>query len=375
MTADDYRSQYPVLERWVFFNHAAVAPLCRPALERIRAWADDAARSGDVHEADWIREIEQRRAQAAHLLAARPDEIAFVKNTSEGLGVVAEGFPWREGDNVVVAEGEYPANVYPWMNLASRGVELRTVPLRNLRVEPDDLERAMDARTRLLSISFVQFSSGFRSDLARLGELCNKRGVDFCVDAIQGLGVFPIDVDAMRIDYLAADGHKWLTGPEGAGLFYVRRELLDKIRPVSVGWKSVVRETDFSNIDFRLKPSAARFEEGSFNTAGLLALGACIDFFLSVGIENVRDRVKAATDEVIDRVRAIGGEVASPRGPTEWSGIVSFSLPGRDPLQTVRSARRRGVALSARSGRLRASPHFYNNADDVQRMIEAILEG
>ena len=374
MSQDDYRSQYPVLERWVYFNHAAVAPLCRPALERIRAWADDAAQSGDVHEADWVREIEERRAQAARLLAARPDEIAFVKNTSEGLGLVAEGFPWREGDNVVVAEGEYPANVYPWMNLASRGVELRTVPLRGLRVEPHDLEAAMDARTRLLSISFVQFSSGFRSDLARLGELCNKRGVDFCVDAIQGLGVFPIDVDAMRIDYLAADGHKWLTGPEGAGLFYVRRGLLDKIRPVSVGWKSVVRETDFSNIDFRLKPSAARFEEGSFNTVGLLALGACIDFFLSVGLENVRDRVKAATDAVVDRVRAIGGEVASPRGENEWSGIVSFTLPGRDPLQTVRRARRRGVALSARSGRLRASPHFYNNVDDVQRMIEAVSE-
>lgn len=372
MDLADVRRAFPVLDRWVFFNHAAVAPLCRPALDKVRAWAEDMAHFGDVHEGEWMKEIEGRRAQCAALVGAHVDEIAFLKNTSEGIGIVAEGFPWRAGDNVVIAEGEYPANVYPWMNLKGRGVEVRTVPLRGLRVDPDDIESAFDARTRILSVSFVQFATGFRSDLARLGEMCQKRGVDFCVDAIQGLGVFPIDVDAMNIDYLAADGHKWLTSPEGAAIFYVRRDNLDKLRPISVGWKSVVRETDFSTIDFTLKPSAARFEEGSFNTGGVLALGAAVDFYLGIGVANVEDRVRLVTNELVERLTTMGATIESPRGPGEWSGIVSFRLEGRDPLGLVRAARREGVALATRSGRLRASPHFYNDSADVARAVDVL---
>lgn len=372
MDVADYRRAFPVLDRWVFLNHAAVAPLCRPSLEKLHDWAEDMARFGDVHEGDWMREIEIRRVQCAQLLGANVDEIAFLKNTSEGIGVVAEGFPWRSGDNVVLAEGEYPSNVYPWMNLRDHGVEVRTVPLRGLCVDPRDIENAFDSRTRILSVSFVQFATGFRSDLARLGEMCHKRGVDFFVDAIQGLGVFPIDVEGMRIDYLAADGHKWLTAPEGAAIFFIRRDKLDKIRPTSVGWKSVVRETDYSTIDFTWKTSAARFEEGSFNTGGVLALGAAVEFYLSVGVSVVMERVGAVTEELVGRLRSLGAMVDSPREAEEWSGIVAFRIEGKDPLGLVRAARTQGVALAARGGRLRASPHFYNDSSDVARAVDVL---
>ena len=218
----DYRKEFPITQEWVFLNHAAVAPLCQRARDRICEWADDMAANGDVHEAKWWAEVESVRRTAADLIGAHYGEIALLKNTSEGLALVAEGFPWQQGDNVVIAEGEYPSNVYPWLHLRDKGVEVKTVPCREARIEIDDIASMIDERTRMLSISHVQFGTGFRSDLTALGTLCRERGIDFCVDAIQGLGVFPIDVKAMKIDYLAADGHKWLLAPEGSALFLHR---------------------------------------------------------------------------------------------------------------------------------------------------------
>jgi cysteine desulfurase/selenocysteine lyase len=369
---NDYRAMFPVLDRWVFFNHASTAPLNRMARERIDQWTEDATINGNVNEGRWFVELESRRSLGARMINARTEEIAFLKNTSEGIALVAEGFPWKSGDNVIIAEGEYPANVYPWMNLVDRGVEVRTVPLRGTRIEPADIEARIDSRTRLLSISFVQFSTGFRSDLVRLGELCHKRGIDFCVDAIQGLGILPVDVEAMRIDYLSADGHKWLTSPAGAAIVFIRASKLEKIRTVSVGWKSIINSSDYSTIDFRLRPEAARHEEGSPNVPGILALGASLELFQSVGIRAISDRVKEVTDESIARLEEIGAEIVSPRGESEWSGIVSFILADKDPMQVVKSCKQAGVVLSSRAGRLRISPHFYNNTADIDRVISAI---
>lgn len=370
--ADDYRSEFAVTQNLVFLNHAAVAPISNRARAKMVAYADDMAAFGNLHEAQWWGEVEEVRTNAARLLHANRSEIAFVKNTSEGISFIAEGFPWKVGDNVVIAAGEYPANVYPWMHLASRGVEVKTVPCRGVRVSIDDLAAAIDARTRLLSLSFVQFSTGYRSDLAAVGKLCKERGIDFCVDAIQGLGVFDIDVQRDQIDYLAADGHKWLVGPEGAGVFFIAADKLDKIRVSSMGWKSVVGWTDFSTIDYRLRPDAARFENGTFNVCGILGMGASIELFAQVGQPEIERRIRAITDELVDRLPEIGAQLVSSRQGNEWSGIVSFILPDRDPLSVVRHCKRHGVVISTRAGRLRASPHFYNNSADLDRLIEAI---
>lgn len=370
----DFRAQFPILKEWTFFNHAAVAPLCQRACERIEAWMADMRDNGGVHEDDWFNRIEDIRAAAARMIRARPAEIAFLKNTTDGIATVAEGFPWKEGDNVVLPAGEYPSNVYPWMNLASRGVEVRTVPTRRMRIEIDDIAAAMDARTRLVSLSYVQFATGFRSDLAKIGDLCRQRGVDFFVDAIQGLGVMPIDVEAMQIDYLSADGHKWLCGPEGASIFFIRESKLEKIRATCVGWKSVINWSDFSTIDFRLQPRAARHEGGSYNTPGVVALGGCLDLFEEIGFEHIHHRLRLVTDELIEKLEGIGAEIASPRTESEWSGIVSFTLPGKEPTSTVRRCKKERVVLSARDGRFRASPHFYNNSEDIDRVIAALTK-
>jgi selenocysteine lyase/cysteine desulfurase len=323
-----------------------------------------------VHDARWVQRVEEVRRLAGQLLNADPLDVAFIKNTSEGIGLVAEGFPWQPGDNVVTATEEYPANIYPWLNLASRGVEVRRIATRDRRLWIDDLRAAMDARTRLVSLSSVEYASGFRNDLDAIGALCRERGIYFFVDAIQGLGVLPLDVRRTPIDFLAADGHKWLLGPEGAGLFYVRRELLDLLHPVGVGWNSVINSRNFANIDFRLKPHAGRWESGSLNVAGITALGASMELLLSIGIPAVAERVLELTDVLCERAERVGLEVYSSRRPEDKSSIVSLIVPGADVRQLVRDCRTQGMVINQRAGRVRISPHCYNSLAEIERVVE-----
>jgi selenocysteine lyase/cysteine desulfurase len=365
------REEFPVTRRWAFFDHAAVAPLTGRAQRALGEWAADLTENGDVHESRWNHRVEEVRGLFGQLLNADPLDIAFVKNTSEGIGIVAEGFPWRPGDNVVTAAEEYPANLYPWMNLAGRGVELRRVPSRDGLLWIDDLRAAMDGRTRLVSLSYVEFASGFRNNLDAIGSLCRERGVYFFVDAIQGLGVLPLDVRRMPVDFLSADGHKWLLGPEGAGIFYLRRELLDLLHPVGVGWNSVVGARDFSRIDFTLKPHAGRWESGSLNVAGITAVGASLELLLEIGVPAVTDRVKLLTDVLCKHACRGGLTVYSSRRDADWSGIVSLTFPG-DVRQCVRRCRSEGLVINQRAGRLRVSPHCYNSVEEIERLITMV---
>jgi selenocysteine lyase/cysteine desulfurase len=375
MNWTDFRASFPVTRSWVFLDHAAVAPLSAPARAAMLEWADDLTSNGVTAEPRWLDRIERVRRRFGELLHADPLDVAFVKNTSEGVGLIAEGFPWRDGDNVVTSDDEYPANLYPWMNLASRGVEVRRVPSRQGRVEIADLLNAMDGRTRLLAISFVEFATGFRNDLAALAEECRRRDVRLFVDAIQGLGVIPLDVSAIGVDYLAADGHKWLLGPEGAGILYVRRERIDELRPIGVGWNSVVGRWEFSHADFRLLPHAGRYESGSLNVAGIAALGASLDLLLNAGVERVHERIIDLTDRLCNGCERPGWHVYSSRRENERSGIVSLVAPdGVDTSAVVKRLRKQGVAVNLRGGRMRVSPHAYNTSDEIDRLIELLGE-
>jgi cysteine desulfurase/selenocysteine lyase len=366
------RDEFPVTRRWAFFDHAAVAPLSGRAQTAMIEWVADMVENGDVHEQRWVRRVEEVRRLAGRLLNADPLDIAFVKNTSEGIGIVAEGFPWQPGDNVVTAAEEYPSNLYPWMNLASRGVEVRAIASRDRRLWIDDLRAAMDSRTRLVTLSFVEYASGFRNDLDAVGAFCRERGVYFFVDAIQGLGVLPLDARRTPVDFLAADGHKWLLGPEGAGIFYIRRELVDRLHPVGVGWNSVVGCRDFSTIDFRLKPHAGRWESGTLNVAGITALGASLELLLAIGIPALATRVLDVTDYLCDRAEQAGMDVYSSRQPEDKSGIVSLIVPGADPRALVRRCRDAGIVINQRAGRLRVSPHAYNTSEEINRLLDVL---
>lgn len=368
------REEMPITKRWAFFDHAAVAPITARAQKAINEWAADMADNGDVMEHRWVRRIEEVRSLAGRLLDADLLDIAFIKNTSEGIGIIAEGFPWKPGDNVVTAAEEYPANIYPWMNVASRGVEFRTVPSRDGRIWIDDIRSYIDGRTRLISLSYVEFASGFRNDLDAVGALCRERGIFFFVDAIQGLGVLPLSMRQTPIDFLAADGHKWLLGSEGAGILYVRRELVDMLHPVGIGWNSVIGARNFGKIDFRLKPNSGRWESGSLNVGGIAGLGASLELLLEITIPLIRERVIELTDYLCDRAEKIGLEVYSSRRPEDKSGIVSLVVPNADPVLLVRKFKKEGVVINQRAGRLRVSPHFYNNHDEIDRLIDLLQD-
>lgn len=366
------RAEFPVAQRWAYLDHAAVSPLPRCSAEVLRSWVDDQESNGVVHWPDWERKLGTAKADLARLINAHPDEIAFVGSTTQGIGLVAEGFPWRPGDSVVTASEEYPSNIYPWMNLADRGVSLRMVPSVEGRVRIDDLTAACDSTTRVLTISQVEFASGFRNDLDALGAFCRSRGIAFFVDAIQGLGPLLLDVGQTPIDFLAADGHKWLLGPEGAGFLYVRREWIERLRVLGVGWHSVTSSYNSPEPEFTLKPTAERWEGGSFNMPGLQAFGSSVALLLKIGPERVSRRILERAEAVREIARSAGWTLQGSPLAAEQSGIVALERPGTDPNAVVSAFRESGVAVACRRGRLRISPHVYNNDDDLSRLREGL---
>jgi selenocysteine lyase/cysteine desulfurase len=367
-----FRSHFPVTARWAFLDHAAVAPLPTPAVEALRLYAESLASNGIADLKRWLDRIAHVRGLAARLInAPSENDVYFIPNTTHGISVVAEGFPWQPGDNVVLAAEEYPANQYPWMNLAGRGVEVRAVPSRGNRIAVDDLRAALTDRTRVLSVSSVEFASGFRNDLDTLGGLCRERGILFFVDAIQSLGAIPLDVQRTPIDALAADGHKWMLGPEGAGFGYIRRQWVDRLHPIGVGAFSVVRPFDFSTIDFTLKPHAGRWEGGALNVPGITALGASLELLLAAGVENVERRILELTDYLCDRALSQGWQVFSSRRAGEKSGIVSLVHPSRPAAEVQKRCRAAGVVVNNRAGRTRVSPHAYNTPAEIDLFLDA----
>ena len=370
---------FPILDRWDFFNHAGVSPLPRVVGDALRTFAAQ-AESDTYLVATWYKDIENLRELSARLLNCHRDEIAFIKNTGEGLSIVAHGIDLRPGDRIVTTGVEYPANIYPWMEqVRLRGCELVLVPEENdaegRRVVP--LQKLLDAaahpRTKLLTISHVEFASGQRHDLATIGSFCRQRGVPFCVDAIQSLGVFPVDVRAMNIDFLSADGHKWLLGPEGAGIFYCRRELIESMRPLTVGWMNVINASDFGHYDYTLRNDGGRFECGSYNVPGLLALKAAIELLTDVGIKAIGQRLHHLTEHLIRLLDERGCPVLSPRTDEQWSGIVSFTVPDKDLAHIQRTLRKQHhIEIALREGRLRCSPHFYNTEAQLDRLVEQL---
>jgi selenocysteine lyase/cysteine desulfurase len=369
----ELRSQMPIAERWAYFDHAAVAPLPNPAAKLLADWASDAAANGAANWNNWRDRAEHARHLAAQSIGASPAEIALVPNTTIGLSLVAEGLNWRPGDNVVVPTSDFPSNQYPWMNLASRGVEVRRIECNRERLEPHVVAAACDQRTRAVTVSWVGYATGWRADLDALAEVAHGCGATLVVDGIQGLGVNPLDVSRTPIDFLAADGHKWLLGPEGAGVLYIRHDWLERLRPWGVGWNSVRNSGDFSHIEMDWKPSAARYEGGSLNLAGFGALAASLDLLAAHGPARIAARLIEYTDELCGRLAAVGAVVASDRRPEHASAIVSFEWPGESPVAVRKRCLAADVVVNCRGGRIRVSPHAYNDEQDMNRLLAALV--
>lgn len=368
----DTETEFPIVKSWTFLNHAAVAPIAARAADALNRYAREAANDAYLT-GKWYVHADEARARAARLMNASAAEIAFVKNTSEGLAFVANGLEWKSGQRIVSTAVEYPANVYPWMDLAKRfGVEHVMVPERNGRIELGELlASASDPNTRMVALSHVEYASGFRNDIQAIGKFCRERGILFCVDAIQSLGVLPLDVRAMNIDFLSADGHKWLLAPEGCGVFFCRAELIESMRP-EIGWLNVVNALDYGNYDFTLRSDAKRFECGTYNIPGILSMNAAMELIETIGVETISERVLGLTDYLIDRLKRKNIEIVSSRCSGEASGIVAFNCPGHDHKKLNRELMQQKIVLALREGRLRASPHFYNTIEQMDQLAEAV---
>ena len=380
-----WRQLMPIAQDWSYFDHAAVGPLSAPASRAMHQFVDQAARLGDTVWPEWAANIETLRRSTAELVGAQTSEICMVPNTTSGINLVAEGWPWQAGDNIVIPDHEFPSNLFPWMNQQSKGVELKVVPLRVVKtangadehqVHIDDLMSQVDTNTRMIALSWVGYASGYRIDLDSLVARANDQGVRVFLDAIQALGIYPLDVKKTPVDFLAADGHKWLLGPEGAGVAMIRREHQDKIRCLNVGWASVKNSYNYAQPAFDLRDTAARFESGSANMAGIAALAANVEMFLKVreaqGDDAIAQRIIQQATRLHEMLAEIGVPSRLPTDQANRSGIVTFDVPGVEPAAVRRSCLEQNVVLSCRGGGVRASVHAYNNDEDLHRLVDVI---
>jgi cysteine desulfurase / selenocysteine lyase len=363
-----YRDEFPVTQNLIYLNHAAVAPLPRRTAVAMQALAQDALDFGSLHYDRWLDTYEAVRVAAAQLIGAQRNEIALVKNTSEGISMVAQGLHWHPGDRIVAFREEFPSNYYPWLRLESRRCSVDWLSVH------DPLEKIEAACTgaKLLAISFVQYLSGFRADLNAIGEICQRHHCFFFVDAIQGLGAFPLDVESAHIDALAADGHKWLLGPEGFGILYVRKSRQDSIFPEEFGWTNVAGYNDYSSRDMALRQDAGRYECGTLNTIGCYGLRASIELLLEAGTDRVSAAVRELTDRLLLGALNKGYEVLGDRTPENAAGIIAIQKPGLDSRKVVHDLKQRGILAAPRQGWVRMSPHFYISAEEIDRVIEEL---
>ena len=369
------RQAFPVCQRWNYLNHAGVNALPTPVAEAMAGWAEQATLDGSLA-GDPDAEMDELRAGGARLMGVQPDEVALVKNTTEGLAFVAGGLEWTPGDRVVVPDREFPSNFYPWTALMDRGVIVDTVPSQGDGevLTADAMAQVIKAGPppKVVSLSWVQYARGWRSDLAAVASIVHDAGSLLCVDVIQGLGLLPADLASWGVDFASADAHKWLLGPPGIGFLYVRQGLIDLLRPLEPGWASVLHREEYDNLDLVWDPSARRFEGGTANLPGIAGLGAAVELLSKVGIETIWRHVDDLCVRMVEALTESGAEVLTDRRDGGSSGIVTFRLPGHDGAQTVERLKERGIVTAARGGGVRASPHGYTTVEEIDQLAHEV---
>lgn len=370
----DYLDEFALEPELIYLNHAAVSPWPRRTAAAVQRFAEENLHQGARHYPRWLETEARLREQFRALLnAPAAEDIALLKNTSEALSVVAYGLPWRSGDNVVISDQEFPSNRIVWESLQDDGVEVRRVDLTGGSSPEQALGDCMDAQTRLLSVSSVQYASGLRLDLERLGAICREHDVLFCVDAIQSLGALPFDVQACGADFVMADGHKWLLGPEACAVFYVRAQVRARLKLRQYGWHMVEDTQDFSSPHWQAAASARRFECGSPNMLGIHALSASLSLLAEVGMDEVASRVLANSAYLMEALGHLPDiEILTSQQPGRYAGIVTFRHPRVDPADLYGKLRARNVICAPRGGGVRFSPHFYITRTQLEAAVAMV---
>jgi cysteine desulfurase/selenocysteine lyase len=353
-----------------YLNHAAIAPWPKRTVAAVQRFAQENGESGSRYYARWLDVEQQLRQQLAQLVnAGGVDEIALLKNTSEALSVVAWGMDWSSGDQVIISNQEFPSNRIVWQSLRPLGVEVVEVNISDTDEPETAIIRGINPRTRLVSLSSVQYSSGLALDLALVGAACRDHGVAFCVDAIQSLGVKPFDVQDCQADFIVADGHKWMLGPEGLALFYCNQAWLDRLSLRQFGWHMVDAMGDYARPDWQPARTARRFECGSPNMLGIHALHASLGLLLATGIPDIFQQVSKKVSYLIETMSDNGFIILSEKRPQRRAGIVTFKRPGIDTGALYQHLQANGVICALRGGGIRFSPHFYTPQQILERAL------
>ena len=365
------RENFPIVKNKIFMNHAAHSPLPKPVFESMLEYLKEASEQ-------WVAEtdLEMTKKLFAKLINAKPEEIAFVPNTSTGLNIVANMLDYDEGSNVVTTDLEFPSVVYPWLR-KKLGVKVKYVNNVDGKILHEDFENAVDDDTAAIVVSHVEYANGFRNDLSFLSKLAHEHNAYLVVDAIQSAGAINIDVKRDDVDFLITACYKWLLGPSGIGFLYVKEELIEKFEPPMVGWASVEPQV-FETVDFwdiwnlRLSKTASRFEVGGPNVIGCIGAAAALKLILGYGIEKIENRILDLTDYLIDRVREAGWKLQTPEEKSYRSGIVNFLID--KPMERVEQLAKKGIIVSARANGIRVSPHFYNTREEIDRLVSELLK-
>jgi len=371
------RDQFPVTERYRYFDHAGVSPIPNVAADATRWWIDRTLRKGKVDYDELQARQESARYTAAALMGVPADDVAFIKNTTEGLGFVASGLDWHDGDRVVIPDLEFPSALYPFLALEDRGVKVdRVTPIGLGRALPlDEFERviASGPPPKLVVVSWVQFARGWRTDVAGLVRLAHDAGALVCLDAIQGVGVIPAAFAEWGVDFAMAGAHKWMLGPEGIGVLYVAERCRDRLRPLEPGWASMAHQADYDNLTVVWDDSARRYEGGTSNHAGSAAFDASLRLIADTGVATIWTHVNSLCDHLVAQLAHVAGAtVLSERSAEGRSGIVSIRVDDQPHETTARTLNTQNFVCSARGGGVRIAPHGYNTVDEIDELVASV---
>ena len=371
---DTLRALFPVTERAIYLNHAAVSAPPTPTINAIQSQLADVSENGSVNFRRWLAVRESARQLVAGMLGARPEQVAFVRNTSDGLSTVANGLDWRAGDNLVTFRHEFPSNLYPWLRVRDAlGVDVRVCEERNGRVDMDELIRLIDDKTRIVAISQIQYASGFRADLERIGRVARAHDALLVVDVIQALGVVPLDVQAELVDVAAGACHKWLLTPEGVGFLYLSARARERIQPTLVGWTSVPNPDDYGNYEQGWNQGTLAWETGTGPVALIHGLEASLKLLNEVGVSRIQAYLETLTDHLCEQLRNMDYQVVSSRLAGEKSQIVCIrNSAGLSSMDLFAHLKKKNIITAPRGDRLRISPHFYNTIEEIDELVNAL---
>ncbi|MHB8146593.1 MAG: aminotransferase class V-fold PLP-dependent enzyme [Vulcanimicrobiaceae bacterium] len=366
------RAEFAVTERFIYLNHAAVGVLPRSSAAALHAFVSDHAQGGVMGVFPYEAKMPEYRSRIAQFIGAQGHEIAVLRNTGDGANALAGGIDWQADEEVLLCDDEFPSNAIPWLALRERGVRVRLISAKGVRLTPDVLRAQITKRTRVVAVSWVNFADGYRHDLAALAEIAHEAGALLCVDAIQGLGAFPLDVGACNIDALYAGGAKWMLSLQGVSFLYVRDRVLDRLSVAAPGWRSMDDIWDFVNYTQPYTRAAARFEGGTPNFIGALSLERAIDLFEQCDRQATAEHIIALTDRLCEGLQRIGATLQTQRGEGISSGIVSFSMRGIASVALGKAIQREGAITTWRPGGIRVSPHGYTTFDEVDRFLDLV---